>query len=137
MNQAVGIANSFSFAWGLFAWGLLALFARPIAMIFNSNEEVIVTVQLFLWIVPAGFGLQGILSIINSNLNTVNKPLQASTIIVVQMLIIGLPLIYLGKAMANVRGIFVGLAVTYCLGGVISLLLNRQLMRRFNRRIPN
>ena len=131
MNQAVGLANRFSFLWGLFAWGLLALLAEPIARIFNSNAEVIETVKLFLWIVPAGYGLQGILSVVNSNLNTINKPLQASIIIVIQMLVIGLPLIFLGKQLFQVPGIFMGLATTYVLGGLISLLVNKRIMAGF------
>lgn len=132
MRQAVSISCKFSFVWGLVAWGLLALLARPIASIFNSNEEVIATVQMFLYIVPAGFGLQGILSIINSNLNTINKPLQASLIIVVQMLLIGIPLIFLGKELLLVKGIFLGLAATYFLGGILSLIVNKRIMTGFN-----
>lgn len=126
--EGVTISNRFSFFWGLFAWAVLAALSYPIASIFNSNEQVIETVQLFLWIVPAGFGLQGILSIINSNLNTINKPLHASLIIVVQMLVLGLPAMYLGKYFGGVGGIFVGLATTYILGGLISIVVNKKIM---------
>ena len=129
MNEAVSLSNRFAFLWGLFIWGVLAVLAEPIASIFNDNQEVIEGVKLFLWIVPAGFGLQGILSIINSNLNTINKPMQASIIIVVQMLVIGLPLIYLGKELAQVQGIFFGLALAYALGGIISLIVNKSVMK--------
>lgn len=86
--------------------------------------------QLFLLIVPAGFGMQGILSIINSQLNTMSKPLQASLILVVQMLVIGLPCMLFGKYLAGIAGIFAGLAITYLLGGLISLLVNRSLLRQ-------
>jgi len=130
VRKSVQLSNRFAIIWGLIAWGLLALSARFIASIFNSHEEVINTVQLFLWIVPAGFGLQGILTIINSNLNTVNKPLQASSIIVVQMLLLGLPAIYLGKTLSGVQGIFIGIAFTYVLGGVLSLVVNKRIMDR-------
>ncbi len=132
VKEGVRLSNQFSFVWGLFAWAMLALFSYPIAAIFISNEQVIETVQLFLWIVPAGFGLQGILSVINSNLNTINKPLQASLIIVVQMLVLGLPAMYLGKYFGGVPGIFVGLATTYILGGLISLTINKRIMKTFN-----
>ncbi|MCR9250782.1 MAG: MATE family efflux transporter [bacterium] len=128
VKESVRVSCWFSFGWGLFSWGILALVSYPIAEIFNKNEEVIQTVQLFLWIVPAGFGLQGILSIINSNLNTIQKPLHASMIIVVQMLVLGLPSILIGKHFAGVAGIFIGLAITYILGGVISLVVNRRIM---------
>ena len=129
--ESVKISNRFSFIWGLFAWAVLAALSYPIAAIFNSNEQVIETVQLFLWIVPAGFGLQGILSVINSNLNTINKPLHASLIIVVQMLVLGLPAMYLGKYFGGVAGIFVGLATTYILGGLISIVVNKKIMVAF------
>ena len=131
VRESVKLSNRFAIIWGLVAWGLLALGARAIAAVFNSHEEVVNTVQLFLWVVPAGFGLQGILSIINSNLNTVNKPLQASAIIVIQMLVLGLPAIYLGKELDGIRGIFIGITVTYSLGGLLSLIINKRIMDRF------
>ncbi len=131
VRESVKISSVFAIAWGMVSWGLLALGSRFIASIFNSHEEVIQTVQLFLWIVPAGFGLQGVLSIINSNLNTINKPLQASSIIVVQMLVLGLPAIYLGKEIDGIRGIFIGIAVMYALGGLLSMGMNKVIMNRF------
>ncbi len=124
VKEAVKVSNTFSIFWGLFAWAVLAAFSRPIATIFNDNIEVIESVQLFLWIVPAGFGLQGVLSIVNSSLNTMNKPIQASLIIAIQMLVIGLPIIYIGKTYFDVMGIFVGLALTYIIGGLISFWFN-------------
>jgi len=132
--MGIKISNRFSIIWGLFAWGVLAYFSKSIASIFNNNEEVIKTVQLFLWIVPAGFGLQGVLSVVNSNLNTINRPVQASLIIVIQMLVLGIPAIYLGKYLADILGVFVGLALTYALGGLISIVVNRIMMTRLERR---
>ncbi len=131
IQECLRISSGFALVWGLIAWGLLALFSRPLALIFNSQAEVIETVQLFLWIVPAGFGLQGILSIINSNLNTINKPLQASSVIIIQMLVLGLPAIFLGRELGGVKGIFMGIAATYAIGGLLSLLVNRVVMNRF------
>ncbi len=133
MKEAVKLSSRFSILWGFFAWGVLALFANQIGAIFNDTPEVIETVRLFLWIVPAGYGLQGILSIINSNLNTINKPLQASLIIVAQMLVIGLPVIFLGKELFEVKGVFMGLAITYVIGGLISLVVNTRIMATFNK----
>ncbi|MEL7004529.1 MAG: MATE family efflux transporter [Bacteroidota bacterium] len=131
VKESVKLSSAFSLIWGLVAWVLLALGSYSIASIFNNNENVISTVQLFLWVVPAGFGLQGVLSIINSNLNTLNKPLQASLIIVIQMLVLGLPAIYLGMKLDGIRGIFIGIAVMYSLGGAISIIVNKKVINRF------
>ncbi|MEM7551977.1 MAG: MATE family efflux transporter [Bacteroidota bacterium] len=123
VNKSVTISNKFSILWGLFVWIILIILARPIGSIFTQNEEVIDVVALFLWIVPVGFGLQGILGIVNSYLNTINKPMLALRIIFLQMLIVGLPLMYLGRYVADVKGIFIGLAATYIFGGLLSLFI--------------
>jgi putative MATE family efflux protein len=130
VSGAVNISVKFALLWGLIAWGLLALFAKPIASIFNDSPEVIETVQWYLWIVPAGFGLQGVLSIVNSHLNTIGKPLQASMVIVLQMLVLGLPIIFLGKYFGGIQGIFIALAITYVSGGLISLFVNQRVMKK-------
>jgi putative MATE family efflux protein len=132
VKEAVKVSIQFSFIWGLIAWGLLVLFAKPIASIFNDSEDVISTVQLYLWIVPAGFGLQGILSIVNSQLNTIGKPLQASMIIVAQMLVLGIPAIFIGKELGGIQGIFLALAATYVVGGVISLIVSHRIMKKMS-----
>ncbi len=131
VKEAVRISLRFSFLWGLFAWGVLAQFAREVASIFNDNVQVLDAVQSYLWIVPAGYGLQGVLGIINSHLNTVNKPLPASLIIVIQMLVIGIPIIFLGNRLAGIEGVFIALAITYITGGLMSLLVNKQMMKKF------
>ncbi|MEL7145891.1 MAG: MATE family efflux transporter, partial [Bacteroidota bacterium] len=130
VKNAVKISNVFAVCWGLVTWVVLAFGSRHIAGIFNADEQVIRTIQLFLWIVPAGFGLQGVLSIVNSQLNTLNKPLQASAVIIVQMLVLGLPAIYLGKELLGISGIFAGIAIAYVLGGLMSIALNGWLMKR-------
>lgn len=131
IKEAVRISIRFAFLWGLFAWGILSLFSREVAALFNDNPQVLDTMQIYLWIVPAGYGLQGVLSIINSHLNTVNKPLQASLIIVIQMLVIGIPIIFLGNHLAGIEGVFIALAITYIVGGLLSLLVNKQMMKKF------
>lgn len=133
VKEAVRLSVGFALIWGLASWGILALFSRQLASIFNDNLEVIQTVQWYLWIVPAGFGLNGILSITNSQLNTIGKPLQASLIVIVQMIVIGLPSIFIGKQIAGVQGIFMALAFTYIAGGIISLIFSRQIMNKLSR----
>ena len=80
---------------------------------------------------PAGFGLQGVLSIVNANLNTLGKPLHASAIILVQMVVLGLPAVYLGKELHGIEGIFVGIATMYAPGGVVAWLTNRWVLARY------
>ncbi len=65
----------------------------------------------YLWIVPIGYGLQGVLLLSNITLNVLNKPLHASTLIITQMFVLYIPLAYTGSHLFGVLGIF-GAAVT-------------------------
>lgn len=135
VKEALSVSNKFAIIYGVVIWGILAALSRPIASVFNDHEEVIQAVQLFLWIVPAGFGLQGILSIVNGHLNTVGKPLQASFIIVIQMLVLGIPGIYVGKEIGGMSGMFVAIAIIYVVGGLLSLLVNQKVMSDLEKQI--
>jgi hypothetical protein len=45
-------------------------------------------------------------------------------------MVLGVPAIFIGKQLAGIQGIFVALACTYVMGGIISLLVNRQVMKQ-------
>lgn len=132
IKQGVQISTKFSIYYGLGVWLLLALFASPIASIFSDSNEVQENITLFLYILPAGFGLQGVVSIINSNLNTLNKPLPASLIIGFQMLIVGIPLVYLGSFYLGIKGIFGALATAYIVGGIVSIIINKTIVNKID-----
>ena len=120
IKKALKIASGASMVWGMFAAILLFFLAEPVAGIFTEDEKVLETATLFLKLVPISFGFQGIAMIVNSNLNTMNRPLTASVLIITQMLIIYVPLAYLGSSFGGLNGIFVALLVSYILGGILS-----------------
>ncbi len=133
IEASITQSNRFSLLYGLAVWALLWLFARPIATVFTDDPMTIEVVEMFLKILPAGFGLQGVLSIVNSYLNTIDRPIPGSLIIVVQMLVIGVPSIYLGGMLLQTQGVFVGLAATYIVGGIISLLYHYRATAQLRR----
>ncbi len=128
IKKGVNLSNRFAIAWGILCASFLYLFAKDLAGIFSDSKEVIDETVIYLQIIPMGFGIQGIVNIVNSNLNTLNKPIPASLIIVIQMLVLGIPLLYLGSSYGGTRGIFVALVITYVLGGIISLIVNYRLV---------
>ncbi len=133
IRTGIRISNRFAVLYGLGIWIVLIGLSDGIASIFTQDPAARGIVKLFLWILPAGIGLQGVLSIVNSNLNTLNKPLIASMIIVVQMLAIGVPIIYAGSALWGEAGVFAGLALTYIVGGLISFVFNRRILQEIEK----
>ena len=76
-------------------------------------------------------GFQGILVLSTAALNVLNKPLQAASVIVLQMGVFYVPLAYAGSALFGLGGIFGALAFVYFLGGIASYwLLKRVTIRK-------
>jgi Na+-driven multidrug efflux pump len=128
----LGIQQSekFSLLWGLGAFILLAATAHPIASMFNDDPQVVAGIALYLRIVPLALGLQGIVTISNSTLNVLNKPLHAAALILGQMVLVYIPLAYLGSSLLGLGGIFGALALVYAGGGVVAHLLVKRISTR-------
>ncbi len=119
---ALGVRYSkrFTLGWGLFIFILLALLAKPIVALFNSNPKIISTAAMYLRIVPLGYGLQGILLLSASVLNVLKRPLEAASISIFQMFFLYIPLAYLGSALMGLVGIFSAVVISYLIAGLIA-----------------
>ncbi len=132
ITKGVNYSNVFSVCWGLLLAAILFLLNEPIASIFTKDPEVISATGLYLKIVSFSFGFQGIVQIVNSNINTLNKPLVASLIVFIQMIVIGLPTLYLLNDLKGVNGIYLGIAVMYLCGGLLSVWFNQRIMKNIH-----
>ncbi len=126
VKKGVRISYTYSWIWGVIMFVGLGLGAKPIASIFSDNPAVISVIVLYLWIVPISYAIQGMLLISVSALNVLNKPLQATGIIIFQMLILYIPLALLGSHLFQVKGIFGALSIVYIIGGIIASLYLKQ-----------
>lgn len=133
IRSGVFYSNLFSVGWGLVVAAILFFFGKPIAGIFTNDPQVVDATALYLTLVSFSFGFQGVVQIVNSNINTLNKPLTASSIVFIQMLIIGIPLLYWLDSLYGVKGIYAAIAVTYVIGGLISALFNRSVMAKLQQ----
>lgn len=121
-------SNRFSIVWGGAMFLLLALLAKSLAPIFNDNPDVISATIRYLMIVPIGFGFQGILLISTNTLNVLQKPFHAAALTAAEMFVFYIPMAYIGSYLFGLKGIFIGIALAYCLGGISSNLVLRKIM---------
>lgn len=120
IRLGIKFSERFSIYYCAVLFAVLAIFARPIAGIFNKDVEVINNTIIYLRIVPLGYGLQGIFLIASSVLNALNKPMHASLLTVMQMFILYLPLAFIGASIFGIPGIFGGLVISYLITGVFA-----------------
>ena len=126
VKTAVKFSNRFSLLWGVAVFLLLALSAPLIARLFNSDPEVIRTVELYLWIIPLSYGFEGIAFMLSSAFNAVNKPLCSAAILFIRLFIFAVPLAYLGSMFIGLSGIFIAISVANIFIGLIAYFWGRR-----------
>ena len=68
VEKAYQLSIKFILGWQMLVYAVVALGAGVIASTFSDDPKVIETIKLFLWILPLGYGLQGIVILTNSSL---------------------------------------------------------------------
>lgn len=105
----------------LVVYGVMAVSAPYIAKVFTTDENVAELIYLFLYIVPIGYGLQGIVILSNSSFNAMHKPMMAVSLSIFRLFIFFIPMSYLGSRWYGLEGMFWGGVIANMLTGVIAL----------------
>lgn len=98
----------FIFGWQFLLYLLLALGATTLARVFSNDPDVQQLIELFLWILPLGYGLQGLIILTNSSLNALHQPIQALWLSVVRLFVFYVPFAWVGGQLAGIHGLFIG-----------------------------
>jgi putative MATE family efflux protein len=108
VEEAYKASIKFILVWQIIIYILLAVSAHWIASVFTKEAEVANLIKLFLWILPLGYGLQGIIILTNSSFNALHKPLISLGLSVVRLFIFYVPLAYVGSLFYGLTGLFLG-----------------------------
>jgi putative MATE family efflux protein len=128
VRAGIKTCEGFSMIWGLGMCIVLVVAAEPVASVFNENPIVIKTIVMYLRIVPIAFGLEGILILLAAALYVLHKPFHATGLVVIQMVVLYIPLAYLGSILMGLLGIFMATAVAYGLSGILAHFLTRSVL---------
>jgi Na+-driven multidrug efflux pump len=125
---ATNYSLRFSIGWGLAIALLLAVTAPSIASLFNENPAVTSVTAAYLRIVPLSYGLLGIVLLVRTALNVLNRPFQAAALTVIQMFVLYIPLAYIGSYLFGVPGIFVAAAAANVIAGIVAYIWLRRVL---------
>lgn len=105
---------------------LVALLAHPIANLFSNDEAVIQYIVIFLYLVPFAYGALGIVIILANALNAYNRAGSSLLLNIARLFLIMLPMVWLGKELLGVTGVFAAISIGHILmGGACYMLANR------------
>jgi putative MATE family efflux protein len=108
VEQAYKTAIKFVLVWQVAIYVVLVICAPWIANVFAKEEEVADLIKLFIWILPLGYGLQGVIILTNSSLNALHKPMVALVLSIIRLFVCYIPLAYLGSYFYGLTGLFIG-----------------------------
>lgn len=108
VEEAYRLATRFIIRWQLLVYAILAAGAVLIARAFSDEPDVIATISLYLWIMPLGYGMQGIIILTNSSLNALHRPLSALYLSITRFFVFYVPLAYIGSKLFGLAGFFAG-----------------------------
>ena len=120
VEEAYRLSIKFILGWQLIIYFILFLSSGFIAAIFSDDPEVIESIKLFIWIMPLGYGLQGIIILTNSSLNAMHKPISALYLSIARVFVFYVPLAYLGSLYFGLYGFFCGAVCGNLFMGIIS-----------------
>lgn len=104
--EALNISSKFSLIWGFSVFVLLLLFGKAIASAFTNNTNVIEIAVKYFYIIGASYGFLGLVMLSTSSFNGINKPYPSSFFSIVRMLVLYVPLAWLGARIFNINGVF-------------------------------
>ncbi len=108
VEEGYKTSTKFVMLWQILIYGILILIAPYIADAFAKEKEVADIITLFIWILPLGYGLQGIIILTNSSFNALHKPMVALVLSIVRLFVCYVPAAYIGSLYFGLQGFFGG-----------------------------
>lgn len=130
-----GVMCCFLFAliWQGMVWLALIGFQSPLVNAFaEEGSELAMNLHWFLWLVPLGLGLQGIIILGNSTMNALHQPMVALRLSILRLFVFYVPVSALGAWLFGLYGLFAGAVVANLLMAFISWLTVRNAIARLS-----
>jgi len=120
VREAMRVVLWFCLGFGAFLGVGLYVGRYWIATRFTHDGAVIEAAAMYLAVVPLSYGPAGIIAIANAAFNGLNRPLSAVAVSVARTLVVNVPVAWAGGRLYGAFGVFLGIAVSNVVVGVVS-----------------
>jgi Na+-driven multidrug efflux pump len=118
--EARAAIAKFCMVFGLILAVILGLLSKTLAGLFSESEEIQSVAILYLWVVPVSYGAYGLVMSANAAFNGMGKPMPGVAISTMRVIVVFLPLAFLGKWYFGLSGLFAASTVSNLLLGLIA-----------------
>lgn len=130
--KSLNYALKFSMLWGGIVFVLLMFLGESIASIFTNDPVVIEIAKNYFYIMGASYGFQGLVMLSTASFNGINKPYPATIFSVVRMLVIYVPLAWIGAKVFDINGVFWAGFIANIIVGIVSFAYLFKTIRRMD-----
>ena len=117
VRHALRSSLIFSIGFGLVVAAGLFVAAPSLAAVFTHDPTVAGVVVTYLRLVPISYGLGGMIAIVNSAFNGLNRPGAGVVVSVARTMLVNVPVAWVGGQLFGVPGVFLGVAAANVLVG--------------------
>ena len=118
--QALRLCMLFCVVSGLVFAGGLALLSKSLPTLFSTNAAVVDMASLYLLIAPISYGAYGMVMVMNASFNGLGHPMPAVGISVGRIVVLYLPLAFVGMYLFGAIGIFAAYAAANIVSGFVA-----------------
>lgn len=122
IRRALSLSYRFSLAWGIVALAVLGGLGSQIVGLINDNPEVIAATHDYLLIVPLSYAMLGVSMMAGSCFVALGRPMPSLVLSIGRMLLLFVPLAWLGDAWFGYRGVFAAAAISNAIAAGIGYL---------------
>ncbi len=128
--RSLWLCTVFCLASGFVIAALLASSSGLLPGLFSDSDSVRGVTSLFLWIVPISYGTYGMVMVMNASFNGLGHPMPAVYISVGRIVVLYLPLAFIGMRLFDIAGIFAAYAIANIVSGIGAYVWARSTVRR-------
>jgi putative MATE family efflux protein len=134
--EARRVIARFCLGFGLVLAIVLALFAKPLTGLFTHSESIQMVAVHYLWIVVISYGAYGLVMSANASFNGMGKPLPGVIISVCRVIVVFLPLAFLGRYLFDLQGLFAATTLSNLLMGAVGFVWLGRVVSRASPKSP-
>jgi len=109
---------------------VLITIARPLTGLFSESAPIQDVAVHYLWIVSLSYGAYGLVMSCNASFNGMGKPMPGVVVSACRVIVVFLPLAFLGRALFGLEGLFAATTLSNVLmGGIAFAWLGRTVRR--------
>lgn len=132
--KSLNYALKFSMIWGVVVFVILLFFGEAIASLFTDDLLVIEISKKYFYIVGASYGFQGLVMLSTAAYNGINKPYPSAIFSIIRMLVLYVPLAWLGSIIFDINGVFFAGLIANVLIGILSFSFLHRTIKRIQHK---